>query len=91
MDEKKEYSVVGTVTIGTDEYRDLIEAKFTAEREYNDCRDKYWAELSEKRKLQDKVSALTAKVEKYETFIKKNSASFINEEGINLLLDSVNN
>lgn len=30
-DEKRNYSVIGTVSIGTDEYRDLIEAVKNAE------------------------------------------------------------
>ena len=45
-EERKEYSVIGQVTIGTDEYRDLIEAVKDAEKEARDYRkessDRYW-------------------------------------------------
>ena len=45
-EERKEYSIVGQVTIGTDEYRDLIEAVKDAEKEARDYRkessDRYW-------------------------------------------------
>lgn len=45
-EERKEYSIVGQVTIGTDEYRDLIEAVKEAENEVREYRkqstDRYW-------------------------------------------------
>ena len=33
MEENKEYSIKGKVEIGTDEYRDLIEARINLDRE----------------------------------------------------------
>lgn len=45
-EERKEYSIVGQVNIGTDEYRDLIEAVKEAENEAREYRkqsnDRYW-------------------------------------------------
>ena len=45
-EEKKEYSIIGQVTIGTDEYRDLIEAVKEAENDVREYRkqsnDRYW-------------------------------------------------
>lgn len=45
-EERKEYSIVGHVTIGTDEYRDLIEAVKEAESDLRHYRsestDRYW-------------------------------------------------
>ena len=45
-EERKEYSIVGQVTIGTDEYRDLIESVKEAENEAKEYRkqsnDRYW-------------------------------------------------
>ena len=45
-EERKEYSIVGQVTIGTDEYRDLIETVKEAENEAREYRkqssDRYW-------------------------------------------------
>lgn len=44
--EKKEYSIVGQVTIGTDEYRDLIESVKDSEKESDRQREiannRYW-------------------------------------------------
>ena len=34
MDENKNYSIVGKVEIGTDEYRELIESRMEFERKY---------------------------------------------------------
>lgn len=57
-EEKKEYSIIGQVTIGTDEYRDLIEAVKEAENEARECRkqsnDRYW----ENDKLKKEVESL---------------------------------
>lgn len=45
-EERKEYSIVGQVTIGTDEYRDLIEEKARLENENSRVRsensERYW-------------------------------------------------
>ena len=45
-EERKEYSIVGQVTIGTDEYRDLIESVKESENEAREYRrqsnDRYW-------------------------------------------------
>lgn len=45
-EERKEYSIVGQVTIGTDEYRDLIESVKEAENEAKEyikkSNDRYW-------------------------------------------------
>ena len=81
MEEKKVYSVIGQVTIGTDEYRELIEGKLTAENTADDYRSKYWAEQNKVNALQKQVDALKAKIEKCEKFIKKNSIT-ISEDGI---------
>lgn len=46
MEETKTYSVIGTVSIGTDEYRDLIESLKNAEHEKDrvsrENTDRYW-------------------------------------------------
>ena len=70
MDEKKEYSVVGTVTIGTDEYRDLLTEKFEAEKDKSVWNDKWYKEYLRANDLEKQVSALKAKMEKCEKFIK---------------------
>ena len=70
MDEKKTYSVVGTVTIGTDEYRDLIETNITNEKDASTERSKRWNLESDLRKANDKISALNKALEEYTGFIK---------------------
>ena len=52
-EEKKTYSVVGTVTIGTDEYRDLIIEKFNAEREADRQRTEWYKEYIDCQKLRE--------------------------------------
>lgn len=68
-EEKKEYSVVGTVTIGTDEYRDLIETCSNLEHELCSVRSKnsdyYW----ENNKLKSRVEELEKMVEQYKEYI----------------------
>ena len=71
MDEEKKYSVVGQVTIGTDEYRELIEEKFLAEKERDDYRSKYWHEMDEKKQLQEKVAVQEKALEQYRAFVNK--------------------
>ena len=70
MDERKEYSVVGTVTIGTDEYRDLLTDKFESEKKADEERNRWYKEYTRANDLQKQVDALKAKMEKCEKFIK---------------------
>ena len=71
MEEKKKYEVVGTVTIGSDEYRDLIE---DVQKVIND-RDRYmrqgWEKDSKITDLTKEVEKLTAENKKLKDFIKK--------------------
>lgn len=69
MDEKKQYSVVGQVTIGTDEYRDLIEAKLEAEKDRDDYRGRYWHEQDVSKKANEKVEAQKKALDLYKEFI----------------------
>lgn len=84
MDEnRKTYSVIGKVEIGTDEYRDLIEEKSEALRDKSNWYNKYWEESSKVSKLQKELEEVRAELEKYKEFIKKNTA-LINEDSITL-------
>lgn len=56
--EKKEYSVIGKVEIGTDEYRDLIEAVKDAENRANNSNSDYWDKYREAEALKKEVDAL---------------------------------
>ena len=71
MDEKKNYSVVGTVTIGTDEYRDLIQGMAKAENDAENYRSKFWKEESEHKKADERVAELEKAIEDYNVFFSK--------------------
>lgn len=76
MDEKKEYTVVGEVKIGTDEYRDLIEAKISAEKELSEFRSKYWSEQSKTSKLEKELEEANAYKSKLMKFIKQDNERY---------------
>ena len=84
MDEnKKEYSVVGTVTIGTDEYRDLLTEKFEAEKAGSEWHDKWYQEYRTKCELESECKKLKEELDKVKNFIKKNSVH-IGEDGVSM-------
>lgn len=71
MDEKKTYSVVGTVSIWTDEYRDLIEERASFKKDADEYRSKFWKEESARKSEEAKVKALEAQLEDYRAFLDK--------------------
>ena len=85
---KKEYSVIGTVTIGTDEYRDLLTEKFEAEKARDEEHDRWYKAYMDKNKAVEEAKQLTEErdklreeLDKLKKFIKKNSAT-ISEDSI---------
>lgn len=68
MEETKNYSVVGTVTIGTDEYRDLIEGLCEAKKETDSLRSHWLEEYNKARSLEPKLKELSAKYERLSEF-----------------------
>ena len=72
-EQKKVYSIVGTVTIGTDEYRDLLVEACEARKEAEHQNSRYWEKYSECSKLESKVKELTEKLEQYQRYIKDNN------------------
>ena len=86
MDEnKKEYSVVGTVTIGTDEYRDILTEKFNAEKETREWHDKWYREYCDHGKLENEYKKLKEELDKLKKFIAKNK-TIIGEDGITVFM-----
>lgn len=81
-EDRKEYSVIGTVTIGTDEYRDLICEKFEAIKEADRQRSQWYDEYSKRQKLEEENKKLTEKLIKLEKFIKENE----DEDSFDLLM-----
>ena len=73
MEEKKVYSIVGTVTIGTDEYRDLIEGKLDAEKSRDEYSSKYWDKYREVSKLEEENKALKQELDRYRKFVNDNN------------------
>lgn len=73
-DEKKEYSIVGTVTIGTDEYRDLLTEKFEALRDKEEYYNKWYKLYQEIGALERKNKELTAKLEQLNQYLEDTDA-----------------
>lgn len=69
--EKKDYEVKGTVTISTEEYRDLIVSAIEQEKEADRYRSQYWEESNKRSKAEE---ALKPMREKYELLL-----AFIND------------
>lgn len=80
---KKVYSVIGTVTIGTDEYRDLIAEKFAAEKEKTEWHNKWYDEYCAKGKLENECKKLKEELDKCKNYIKKTSPT---EEAISIVM-----
>ena len=58
MEDRKEYSMVGKVEIGTDEYRDLIESLAEVRADYNKASRKNTERYLEIEKLKKQVEEL---------------------------------
>lgn len=73
-DERKKYDIVGTVSIGTDEYRDLIEAMKDAEKNADEYRSRYWKEQDTTKSLKEQVEKLQKKVDLWNGFLADHTA-----------------
>lgn len=74
MDEKKTYSYSGTVTISTEEYRDLIEAVKDAQKDADDYRSRYWKEQDVSKTANKKAEALQKKFDNWENFLSEHTS-----------------
>ena len=74
MDEKKTYSVVGTVTIGTDEYRDLIENLKDALADAEKRRSEWWAQYNKANELEKELKDVLEKLKELEAFVRSDEA-----------------
>ena len=72
MEEKKTYSVVGTVTIGTDEYRDLLTEKFEAQKDAAESNSKWYEQYNKARKFEEENTKLKEELEQLKRYIKDN-------------------
>ena len=71
-EEKKTYSIVGTVTIGTDEYRDLIESVAVSKKQEEYYRNRFWEEQNKVSKLEKENVAIKADLDRFKKFVKEN-------------------
>lgn len=85
MEEKKQYSIIGKVEIGTDEYRDLIESCMEQEKRAENYMREGWKKDEEINNLKKQVETLFARINKYKQFIKKNTVN-ISEEGVSVFM-----
>ena len=85
MEEKKQYSIVGKVEIGTDEYRDLIESRMEVEKSKDYYMREGWKKDEEIKRIQGENLKLKEELDKLKKFIKKNQA-LINEDGITVFM-----
>lgn len=85
MEEKKQYSIVGRVEIGTDEYRDLIESRMEVEKSKDYYMREGWKKDEEIKRIQGENLKLKEEIDKLKKFIKKNQA-LINEDGITVFM-----
>lgn len=67
--EEKQYEYKGTVTISTEEYRDLIKGAFEAEKEAESYRSRYWEEQGKTSELKKKVETLEKGQKNYRDFV----------------------
>lgn len=81
MEDKKDYGIIGTVTIGSDEYKDLIVDAVSAKAEKDYYMHQYWDSRDKWNECEKKVSALKAELDtlkeelaKYKRYIKENDA-----------------
>jgi hypothetical protein len=70
MDEKKTYTIIGKVEIGTDEYRDLIESLAHASAEADSQRSRRWDLEGKLTLANDKIKELTAEINDLLKFIR---------------------
>lgn len=85
MEEKKVYSIIGKVEIGTDEYRELIESRMEQEKRADNYMREGWKKDEEIKNLKKQVEILQTKIDKCEKFIKKNTVN-ISEDGVSVFM-----
>lgn len=70
-EERKKYEVQGTVTISTEEYRDLLEDKYDALKSRDFYQSKYWEFETKVKKLEEENKILSIHNEQYKRYIKE--------------------
>jgi len=68
-DEEKKYSIIGQVTIGTDEYRDLIEAVAEARKDAEENNSKWYEEYQKANTLNKQLEEARKQAESLSGFV----------------------
>lgn len=69
MEDKKTYTFIGKVEIGTDEYRDLIEQLAESKKEADKYNDKYYNEHWELERTKNELTSALAKLSSLNGFV----------------------
>lgn len=81
----KKYDIIGTVTIGTDEYRDLLTEKFNAEKEKTEWHDKWYKEYTERSRIEVENKKLKEELDRIRKCLSKSKA-FADEDGVAIFM-----
>lgn len=90
MEDKKTYSIIGKVEIGTDEYRDLIEEAKEQEKSAEYYRNKYWSEQTASQNKDKEIKKLQAELEKLQNIIKTTTTINVDNSGVGDFQDLLN-
>lgn len=88
MNEEKKTYAPGTVTISSEEYRDILTEAFDAKKDMDKWYTKYWEEYHKKSNLEEENAKLKEQVTKLEKELEafqKNSETFSHDELIDLM------
>lgn len=72
MDENKKYPVVGTVTISTEEYKDLVHTALKSEREASDNLSRAWKAETACSEAKKAAEAHKSELDKFMAFMREN-------------------
>lgn len=94
MNEEKKTYTPGTVTISSEEYRDILTEAFEAKKDMDRWYTKYWEEYHKERNLEEENAKLKERVATLEeelAIIKKKSGTFSPEEIVAMMTATVKN
>ena len=92
MEEEKKTYAPGTVTISSEEYRDILTEAFDAKKDAEKWNTKYWDEYRAKRNLEEENAKLreqVAKLEKELASVKEESEMVHDENLVSMLAAAV--
>ena len=72
--EKKNYTIIGKVEIGTDEYRDLIEGLLEAQAEASKSNSERWKEYSRANAAEQKLKEVETRLAALNDFVMSDEA-----------------